>query len=833
MNPTDSQEVSIDRPGAKKSGQLYVGLGLFFRQRIHTRGLAFVALAGMVLLAGLLVRSAAAQSPAGQTTISVSSIIIPTHPADNALVYHFNPTYNMYYAQLDNLRYNPYRLENRTYNLIVLENNYLKLTLLPELGGRIYQVIFKPTGNNMFYQNPVIKPTHWGPPEMGWWVAAGGMEWGLPVEEHGYEWGLPWSYRITDLPDGAMVEVWDSTASNRIRANVAITLPDNAAFFRVSPTLENPTAVPVDFKFWINAMVAPGPGNNVGENLRFIWPAEQVTVHSTDDSRLPAAGQAAGWPRHNGVDWSKLGNWRQWYGFFQRPQSGGNFQAVYDEDYDEGVVRVYDSNISKGAKFFGHGYGVLAIAPDNYTDGNSGYVEIHGGLAPTFADTHRLAARRSVSWTEHWYPVAGLKSLTWANEKLALHVEKSGDKARLSVAFTQAVKNARVLVLRRANNEVLYQAHSLEVSPGSPYHSEMFTMANLSTAEVAVLVYQNDTLLGAYQYNGGELLTPTPVATATPTATSTPTSTATPVPSTSTSSPTPTSTFTPTPIPTSTPSATFSPTPVPTSTATPIPTSTPTSPTTSSWLGRIRRVVPIAGGASVVRIWVEDKPGLPVTIRSDLARWYWQATGYTGSKLEYGPDALEFAPLPPIPYTIIVPDLAVQFSFALPAGSITEIVFSQSNPPVVIPVPLPVATATPRPSPTPVAPPATLTPSATLRPTSTATPTSTSTPTPTVAPGWQVRVPQNMTVPGNWFAVIRVSVEEKVGVPVRITIVTDDEDPWSVTCRTGSKPEYGPYFCEFSPLIPAEYIISLDEFNVATTLKMERGGVAVVIFEEN
>ena len=88
-------------------------------------------------------------------------------------------------------------------------------------------------------------------------------------------------------------------------------------------------------------------------------------------------------------------------------------------------------------------------------------------------------------------------------------------------------------------------------------------------------------------------------------------------------------------------------------------------------------------------------------------------------------------------------------------------------------------------------------------------------------------------MPGNWFAVIRVSVEEQVGMPVRITIVSDEEDPWSVTCLTGTKPEYGPYFCEFSPLIPAEYIISLDEFDIATTVKMARGGVAVVIFEEN
>lgn len=49
------------------------------------------------------------------------------------------------------------------YTLLVLENDYLRVTVLPELGGRVYQMVFKPTGHNELYQNPVIKPTPWGP----------------------------------------------------------------------------------------------------------------------------------------------------------------------------------------------------------------------------------------------------------------------------------------------------------------------------------------------------------------------------------------------------------------------------------------------------------------------------------------------------------------------------------------------------------------------------------------------------------------------------------------------------------------------------------------------
>lgn len=288
--------------------------------------------------------------------------------------------------------------------------------------------------------------------------------------------------------------------------------------------------------------------------------------------------------------------------------------------------------------------------------------------------------------------------------------------------------------------------------------------------------------------------------------------------------------------------------------------------------------MPIAGWAGVVRIWVDDQVGIPVIIKSGNPRWEWQTTGYTGTKPEYGPDVLEFAPLPPIPYILTVPGLPAHFEFELLPGTVTEIVFEPAaSPATSTPTPIPTATEAPAPTFTPTAtstptfvptatetstPTPTLTPlstgpvetptatpqaTATATATSTATATNTPTPTftptplpsptfsPTPTPGWHVRIPSNVTVPGNWFAIIRVSVEGRVGMPVRITIITDDteeEEPWSTTCLTGTKPEYGPYFCEFSPLIPAQYIISLEAFDIATTVEVGRSGVAVVIFEE-
>lgn len=793
------------------------------------------------LMFGLQAASAQAVAPlpqVGQTQVAVTTIQLPVVPIDHALTPALNPTYNIPYTRLNWGQIDTTRTELRTFTLLVLENNYLKLTLLPQLGGRLYQAIFKPTGHNLLYQNPVVKPSPWGPPEMGYWWAVGGIEWGLPVEEHGYEWGTPWAYSISQLPDGVAVTLRDSAAADRLQTAVSITLPNNAAYFEISPALHNPTPHAVDFKFWLNAMLAPGAANKVGPNLRFILPADRVTVHSADDSRLPDDWQQAGWPIHNGVDYSRLSNWQGWYGFFQYPQAAGNFQAIYDEDANEGIVRTYPAEIVRGAKFFGFGYGARALPPNLYTNNDSSYVEMHGGLAPTFADTRRLEAGQSVAWSERWYPVAALRSLTWANRHAAIHLESSGDITRLHLALTQRRDNVRVVVAERATNRLLFQADGLLLDPAAPYHSPPLTLPGLTKDKLSVLVYADDVLLAAFQSNGEPPVaaTPSPVPTSTPTR-----------PPTATPSRTPTATATPSPAPTVTPSG--------------------------SWAGRVRATIPVAGWSTILRIWVKDKFRTPVTISA--LSWNWQALSYTGTKLEYGFDALEFAPLPPGYYRVTVPEVAAKFDFYVPAGHITEVVFEPLAAPSPSPTatPTPTATATRTASPTAtataaaipsatstVSPATTNTPSpsptatATTVPSATPTqlPTATNTPSPTPAatatappspsptataassptPGWHVELVSNNLVSSNWFAVVRASVDGHLNWPVRITMLNNGVPGWGTICLTGTKPEYGRYTCEFSPLIPATYLVSAIGTDTSITVQVAGGHVAVVAFEE-
>ncbi|MGD8736260.1 MAG: DUF5107 domain-containing protein [Anaerolineae bacterium] len=392
-----------------------------------------------------------APTPSVAVTLREGEITIPTYPYAEFTTEAWNETFNMPYAVLDWAAYNaadPSPIDT-TYRTLEVENQYLILTFLPDLGGRLYEVYFKPTGHHQTYRNPVLKPSPWGPPEMGWWLAAGGIEWCLPVEEHGYEWGIPWNISATQDGQRAIVTLRDTGASvqDRVRATISIQLAAGTSSFTIQTQLENPTAAPLPVKYWHNAMLAPGGQNAPTADLHFVLPeaVTEMTVHSRGDDRLPGPNQQITWPMFQDTDLSRLGNWTGWLGLFENPAQG-NFVAVYDQGYDEGMVRIFPSEIAQGTKIFAAGWSD-SLAPEIWTDNDSSYVELHGGPAPTFADSVTLPAGGDLSWSETWYPVAGLGGLRFANETAALHLATDGRQVQLGATATQRWTGDVVLLL--------------------------------------------------------------------------------------------------------------------------------------------------------------------------------------------------------------------------------------------------------------------------------------------------------------------------------------------------------------------------------------------------
>ena len=440
-------------------------------------------------------------------TVSLDTVTIDTYPYEPFVEMRHSDAYNIDYPWLD---WPAYKASGpapapQDYTALVVENPWLRLVFLPELGGRLYGVTVKATGEQLLYQNEVIKPTHWGPPEQGWWLAAGGIEWCLPVEEHGYEWGLPWNYDVITASEGATVRLWDTAAEDRVRARITVFLPVDAAAFQVTPRLENPTAAPLAFKFWHNAMLAPGAANTVGPDLRFAVPIDQVTVHSRGDDDLPADGQPMDWPVYAGVDYSRLGNWNRWLGFFARPQAAVGWAGVYDTDARRGVVRVFPQQVAVGVKGFAFGW-AEPIPWDDWTDDVDGdregstYIELHAGPSPTFWDTITLPPGGTLEWTETWLPVRDLPALSLGTAEVALGLAAAGDA--LEVGVLAARQRPLALKLwRKADCALLWEETGLSLAPGQAF-THSLASAGLGPADVVLAAFEGPNLLAV---SGGRL----------------------------------------------------------------------------------------------------------------------------------------------------------------------------------------------------------------------------------------------------------------------------------------------------------------------------------------
>ncbi|MFC2036370.1 hypothetical protein ACFLYD_00150 [Chloroflexota bacterium] len=209
---------------------------------------------------------------------------------------------------------------------------------------------------------------------------------------------------------------------------------------------------------------------------------------------------------------------------------------------------------------------------------------------------------------------------------------------------------------------------------------------------------------------------------------------------------------------------------------------------------------------SVLRVYVQGKPWLPVEVRSPGD---FKTVGYTNTKPEYGPFVAEFAPLSRGTYYIEPKGLGVVFEVWLDGRNYTRVDFT----------PQPCA---PTPTATPHLPPPTPRPKATATP---LPPVPTQPPRPTTS--WYGRVVQHEKNPkGVYWATLAVRV---IGRPAGQEVVLQSGD-WSTAAKIGTKPEYGPDACEFGGLQVGTYRITPTGLGAHLDVSVEHGDFVLVEF---
>ena len=417
---------------------------------------------------------------AAAPTIYQTSITIPTYPYEAAFQLT-NPDDPVYpYPRLNFDLVGP--PAPRTYQAVVLENGFVSVTILPELGGRIYKWLDKATGRQLLYANPVVKPTSWG--NRGWWLAAGGIEWAFPVDEHGLNEWRPWNYTTGSTAYGLSVTVSDIDDRTGMEVGATISLDTGHAYLTIQPYARNNTAESHPYQLWLNAMLTLGD-NTVSNQTQFIIPASEVTIHSTGEGGVPGSGSGMSWPFYGGRDMSWYANWTGYLGFFV-PSVTQGFVGVYDYAADQGIVRAFNPGWPAGTKFFGPS----TLPPSLWTDDNSNYIELWSGATGSFWSYATLNPGESFSWTERWYPVHGLGGFNYGNQTAVLRLNDNGDNAEIGVAVSGGVTGQIVLWAggQQAAN------WPLTIYPGQAFRATWTRPSGMEGALGLQLVYSDGTI---------------------------------------------------------------------------------------------------------------------------------------------------------------------------------------------------------------------------------------------------------------------------------------------------------------------------------------------------
>lgn len=393
---------------------------------------------------------ATASAHAAKVTARTGEITLPTYGWAANKHPHFRGTdgKNIYpYPMLDFLSRDK---TNRTYRTVILENEYLRITFLPELGGKIHEVLDKTTGQPMFYVNNVIKPGLIG--QCGAWTS-GGVEWNTGPQGHTVSCMQP--VDVVILPpekDGSRsVAIGETERIYRTKWTVVVTLRPGRSFIEERIRIYNPTESVRPYYFWNCTAVPNTPG------FRFIYPMTLGCDH--------AGEKFFNWPVDNGKDLTHGTNYQDASSIFAW-HCDQDFFGSYNDDLGRGVVAYANHHQLPGKKAWTWGQGGFGkMHQMDLTDDDGPYNEVQTGPLLTQAQVGRLDPCEAVEWKEWWYPIHGLGGFTFANKNVAVNASLEGGNLNLRMLGTADQAKVKVEVFKDTN---LVAKANCKLSPRSP-----------------------------------------------------------------------------------------------------------------------------------------------------------------------------------------------------------------------------------------------------------------------------------------------------------------------------------------------------------------------------
>ncbi|WP_165022906.1 DUF5107 domain-containing protein [Dysgonomonas sp. ZJ279] len=381
--------------------------------------------------------------------------------------------------------------KDKQYKALFIENEYLKVMILPELGGRIQMAYDKVKQRHFVYYNQVIKPALVG--LTGPWIS-GGIEFNWP-QHHRPSTFLPTDYYIEKNADGSMT-VWCNEVERMFRTKgmQGFTLRPGKAYVEITVKVYNRTAFPQTFLWWANPAVV------VNDHYHSVFPPDVHAVFDhgkRDVSNFPiATGTYYKQDYSAGVDISKYKNVPVPTSYMAI-QSKFNFVGGYEEDVKGGLLHVANHHISPGKKQWTWGNGDFGIAWDrNLTDEDGPYIELMTGVyTDNQPDFTWLQPNEEKSWVQYFMPYAEVGYVKNANKDAIVNIDVKEGQASIILYTTSEFQNLHI-VLKNTDGKVYLDSYANT----SPLHSYF------NTVEVGNITPEN-LIFNLYTSDGNELLT--------------------------------------------------------------------------------------------------------------------------------------------------------------------------------------------------------------------------------------------------------------------------------------------------------------------------------------
>ncbi len=419
-------------------------------QVLGAAGLALVLLAGCTRQLPTHHRAAIAREPTpGDVRIWTDRLTLPTHEVRSDPVPRFQAT--------DDSKFYPYPAQSdiapdaaeRAWTVVCLENKYLIVRIMPELGGRVFSIYDKLAGQDIVYRQTSIKPA--AVAIRGAWTA-GGIEFNFPdchsVTTHDQ---VHWTTR--EYPDGSMsVLIGDVERISRMGWTVELRLSPDRACLENRVQLVNRTPIRQRCFYWSNTAVVGS------KHVQMILPAPKVALGQHD--KIPVD-----WPLRRGTDYSWLTAYNGGTGIMG---VGGDedFVAAYDHERQTGLVHYADHGTLPARKFWTWGIGQYNdYWAQRVSDDNKPYLEMQAGPRVTLSELAWMQPYEVVRFEESWIPVSRIGPLARANPQAAVRFTVDKGRATIGVLTTARMPGAQVEL--RGRWRAIWRSQA-DLSPETP-----------------------------------------------------------------------------------------------------------------------------------------------------------------------------------------------------------------------------------------------------------------------------------------------------------------------------------------------------------------------------